>query len=309
MGRLEELRVVDPVLTTLARGYSNEDFIGTTIAPVAVVEKEAGKIPQFGKDAFKIYNTERAIRAKSNRMTPEGITAINYVLTEHDIEFPIDYREAEEAQAILNLEMYAAETVINIILLRLEKEIADKLQNLDTYPTGNKITLSETSKWSVTTTSNPIADVDNAKEAIRGKIGRYPNVMVMGPTAYNALKNHPAILDRIKYSMKGVVTVDILKEIFDLSNVVVGRAVYATDAGAFVDVWADNVILAYVSEVPGKGERTPYAPSFAYTLRKRNKPEVDKYDEAGKLRLIRATDLLAVKVVGPEAGYIINDVV
>lgn len=309
MGRLEELRVVDPVLTTLARGYTNADFVGTTIAPVAVVDKEAGKIPQFGKEAFKIYNTERAIRAKSNRMSPEGISTIDYVLTEHDIEFPIDYREQEEAQGVLNLEMYATETVMNIILLRLEKEIADKLQDLTTYPSGNKITLSGNAKWSATTTSNPIVDVDNAKEAIRGKIGRYPNVMLMGAAAYNALKNHPAIIDRIKYSMKGIVTVDILKEVFDMPTIAVGRAVYATDAGAFTDIWADNVIVAYVPSAPGGGERTPYAPSFAYTLRKRNKPEVDKYDEAGKLRIVRATDLFAVKVVGAEAGYIINDVV
>lgn len=309
MGRLEELRVVDPVLTTLARGYTNADFVGTVIAPVAIVEKEAGKIPQFSKESFKIYNTERAIRARSNRLSPEGISTIDFVLTEHDIEYPIDYREIEEAQGILNLEMYAAETVMNIILLRLEKEIADKLQSLSTYPSGNKITLSGNAKWSAKTTSSPVTDIDNAKEAIRGKIGRYPTVMVLGATAYNAIKNHPEVLDRIKYSMKGVITTELLKEIFDIETVVVGRAVYATDAGTFTDVWADNCILAYVPQAPQSGKRTPYAPSFAYTLRKRNKPEVDKYDETGKLRLIRATDLLTVKVVGSEAGYIINDVV
>lgn len=309
MSRLAELRVVDPVLTTLARGYTNADFVGTTIAPVAVVDKEAGKIPQFGREAFRIYNTERAIRAKSNRMSPEGISTIDYILTEHDIEFPIDYREQEEAQGIINLEMYATETVMNIILLRLEKEIADRAQDLTTYPTGNKITLSGNAKWSATTTSNPISDINNAKEAIRGKIGRYPNVMLMGATAHNTLKNHPAIIERIKYSMKGIVTVDILKEVFDMPILAVGRAVYATSAGAFIDIWADNVILAYVPVALDGGERTPYAPSFAYTLRKRNKPEMDKYDEAGKLRIVRATDLLAVRVVGAEAGYIINDVV
>lgn len=306
MGRLENLRVVDPVLTTLARGYTNAELVGTNLAPIAIVQKEAGKIPQFGKESFKLYNTERALRANSNRLSPEGISTIDYVLTEHDIEYPIDYREAEEA--IFDLEVYATETVQNIILLRLEKEIADLVQNVANYPQGNKLVLSGTSQWTNTANSDPIANIETAKDAIRAKIGRYPNVMLLGASAFRALKNHPKILDRVKYSMRAVITEEILQEIFQINKVVVGKAVYANDAGEFIDVWADNAILAYVPEAPKQGERTPYAPAFAYTLRKSGKPEVDKRDEqGGKLHLVRCTDLLTVKLVGAEAGYIIND--
>ena len=306
MARLEELRIVDPVLTNIARGYSNDAYVGTVLAPIVPVQKEAGKIPQFGKEAFKLYNTERAIRAKSNRLSPEGRTTIDFVLTEHDIEYPIDYREAEED--LFNLEVYATQTTIDIILLRLEKEIADKVQDLNTYPSGNKITLSGTSKFTHPE-SDPIGVIDTAKDAVRTAIGKYPNVMVMGPSTFRALKNHAQILERIKYSMKGIITTDILAEIFDIPTVVVGKAIYATDDGTFYDVWQDNIILAYVAPAPSGGvERTPYEPSFAYTLRKKGKPETDKYDEVGgKLHIVRTTDLLTVKIVGPDAGYLIND--
>jgi len=306
MGRLEELRVVDPVLTNIARGYSNSAYVGTVLAPVVPVQKEAGKIPQFGKEAFKLYNTERAIRAKSNRLSPEGRTTIDFVLTEHDIEYPIDYREAEED--IFNLQVYATQTTIDIILLRLEKEIADKAQDLNTYPASNKITLSGTSKFT-DPGSDPIDVVETGKDAIRDSIGKRPNVMVMGPATYRALKNHAKILERIKYSMKGIVTTDILAQVFDIPNVVVGEAIYATDSGQFSDVWKDNIVLAYVAPAPAEGvARTPYEPSFSYTLRKQGKPETDRYDEVGgKLHIVRTTDLLTVKVVGADAGYLIND--
>jgi len=306
MGRLEELRIVDPVLTNIARGYSNDAYIGTVLAPIVPVQKEAGKIPQFGKEAFKLYNTERAIRAKSNRLSPEGRTTIDFTLTEHDIEYPIDYREAEED--LFNLQVYATQTTIDIILLRLEKEIADKVQDLNTYPSTNKITLSGTSKFT-SADSDPIATIETGKDAIRSAIGKYPNVMVMGPATYGALKSHGKILDRIKYAMKGIVTTDILAEIFDIPTVVVGKSIYAADAGVFYDVWQDNIVLAYVSPAPSGGaERTPYEPSFAYTLRKKNKPETDTYDEVGgKLHIVRTTDLLTVKIVGADAGYLIND--
>jgi hypothetical protein len=306
MGRLEELRVVDPVLTNIARGYTNSAYVGTVLAPVVPVKKEAGKIPQFGKEAFKLYNTERAIRAKSNRLSPEGRTTIDFVLTEHDIEYPIDYREAEED--IFNLQVYATQTTIDIILLRLEREIADKAQNLNTYPANNKITLSGTSKFT-NPDSDPIGVIEAGKDAIRNSIGKKPNVMVMGPATYRALKNHAKIIDRIKYSMKGVVTTDILAQIFDIPTVVVGEAIYATDNGQFSDVWQDNIVLAYVAPAPAEGvTRTPYEPSFAYTLRKEGKPETDRYDEVGgKLHIVRTTDLLTVKIVGADAGYLIND--
>ena len=83
--RLDNLRVVDPVLTELARGYTNAQLISETLFPIVTVEKETGKVPQFGKEAFKLYNTERAIRGKSNRMSPEGRTTINISLIEPNV--------------------------------------------------------------------------------------------------------------------------------------------------------------------------------------------------------------------------------
>ena len=54
MGRLSKLRVVDPVLTNLATGYTNEQFVGDQLMPFVLVDKEGGKIPLFGKEHFKV---------------------------------------------------------------------------------------------------------------------------------------------------------------------------------------------------------------------------------------------------------------
>ena len=54
MGMLSEKRVVDPVLTNIARGYTNNAYVGSLLFPDVPVEKEGGKIPQFTKEAFKI---------------------------------------------------------------------------------------------------------------------------------------------------------------------------------------------------------------------------------------------------------------
>ncbi|CBJ43007.1 hypothetical protein [Ralstonia solanacearum] len=305
MGRLSNLRVVDPVLTNLSIGYTNADLVGTVLFPYVPVDKEGGKIPKFGKEAFKIYNTERALRARSNRINPEDGDGVTISLDEHDLEYPIDYRESDEAA--FPLEAHATHVVTEGIRLRHEKKVADLVQNTASYAASNKIVLAGTSRFTDKANSDPIGVIEDGKEAVRGKIGRYPNTAVIGAASWKALKQHPQFLERIKYSMKGVLTLDLIKEILEVENIVVGRAIYANDKGVFGDLWGDNIVLAYVA--PGRAgvERTPYEPSFGYTLRKKSMPQIDTRTEDGKLELVRNTDNFQTVLLGAEAGYLIAD--
>ncbi len=303
--RLSNLRVVDPVLTNLAVGYSNAELIGDVLFPFAQIDKEAGKVPKFGKEAFKLYNTERALRAKSNRINPEGQGTIDVVLDEHDLEYPIDYREDQES--MFPMEAHATNVVTEGIRLRHEKMCADLAQNPANFPSGNKIILSGTSRFTDKANSDPVGVVEDGKEAIRQKIGKRPNTMVIGAAAYKSLKHHPLLLEKIKYSMKGVLTKELLQEIFEVQRIVVGEGVYSSDYDTFGDLWGDNIILAYVKPNAQGMERSHLDPSFGYTLRKRGQPLVDKYDEGRKLRLIRNTDIFKPVLLGAEAGYLIAD--
>lgn len=303
MSTLQKKRVVDQVLTNIARGFTNASHVATKLFPIVSVTKEGGKIPQFTKEAFKIYNTERAIRAKSNRINPESRETIDYVLTEHDLEYPIDYRELEED--ILPLRLHATTVVTDGISLRLEKLAADIVQDLATYPTGNKVTLAAGDKFT-NTSSNPFTIFETAKEAVRAKIAQRPNVCVLGASSYSALKEHPAVLDRIKYTQSAVMTQEILRQLLGFDELYVGDAVYANDANVFSDIWSDNAIIAYVPMANKDVPRSYYEPAFAYTLKKKNNPVVDSYTEGGKVEIVRNTDIFIPKVVGADAGYLIN---
>ena len=302
MGRSEDLRIVDPVLTTLARGYTNNEFVGTRLFPRVSAVKEAGKIPQFGKEAFKLYNSKRAIRGMSNRISPGGRDAnIEFVMDEQDLEYPIDYREKEED--LFDAEQNATTVVSQGLGLNLEYEAATIAQNAANYAAGNKITLSGTSQFTHAD-SLPIGVVETGKKAISNKIGKDPNTLIIGDETYRVLINHAKLIERIKYSMKGVLTVDLLKEIFGIENIFVGKAIYADDADAFVKLWADNMVLAYVPQ----GAKTFYEPSYGYTIGKKNYPQVDKrFIQGGKIELVRNTDFWTVKLVGAVAGYLITD--
>lgn len=306
MARAQELRVVDPVLTNLVRGYSNAEFVAMNLFPVVTVQKESGKVPTFGSESFLVFATERALRASSNKLPVEARSSVDFATTEHDAAYPIDYREAQED--IFDTQKYGAFRAEAAILLRHEKAAADLAKATGTYTHSNYTTLTGSNQWTHAD-SDPIATVETGKEKIRSLIAKYPNTMIIGAAAFKTLKAHTKILERIKYSQLGVVTVDLVKSVFDIKNIFVGGAVYKTDAGVITDIWGDSAVLAYIPDAAPDGGRSMYEPSFGYTLRKTGMPEVDKYDEdGGKIQNVRATDNFVVKVVGNDAGYLINDI-
>lgn len=301
-GTLDLRRIVDPVLTKLARGYSNDGLVAEQLFPSVSVNKEGGKIPQFTKEAFKIYNTERAIRADSNRINPTVGSSIDFVLTEHDLEYPMDYREINED--MLNLKVHATNVVTDAIALRKEKLCADMAQSTSNYATTNKVALG-TGEHFDETTSDPIAVIDAGRSAVRGQIAKNPNVIVISHAVFTALKNHAAITDKVKYTQHAVITAQLLRQLLQFDKLFVASAVYEDDDGDLQDVWTDSIVMAYVPEA--KQSRSFYEPSYGYTLQMKNFPIVDTYDEKGKVKVVRNSDLFVPKIVGADAGYLISD--
>lgn len=299
---LRQHRIVDPVLTTFVQGFVFPELVGHMLFPEVLVDKEGVKVPTYGKEAFMSYNTTRAPRARVQRVD-YGTGHIDVVLQEESVEMATDKREQEESA--LDAERTTARMVERIIQLTHERKVAELATAAGSYA-GNTKALAAGQQWSHAD-SDPIADVEEGKEAIRAKVGIRPNTMVLGPLVYKALKHHPDILDRIKYSQKGVATAALLAEIFDLKAVVVAEAITADDAGNFSDIWGKNAVLAYVAD---KTTADLGQPSFGYTMRKRGRPNASKYyDEGVKSTVVQVEDIFACKVLGAGAGYLIRTAV
>ena len=284
MGRLEELRI-NAYLSEVARGYSNNAFVAQNLFPTIYSEKEQINIFEFNKEAFQIYDTERAIRANSNVIAPKGFKKHSATLAEHDLSYPIDYREEQEAEKV-RLQLHATNVVTQGLQLKHEKACADLAQDVNSYATENKILLSGSSCFNHKD-SDPQGVVDDAKDAVSKKIGQDPNTMIIGQDAWRALN---------------------LKEFFEVENIFIGKSIFTNEKGEFVRIWKDNIVLAFV---PNLGtSRTEYDPSYAYTVRKKDALNIDEYSKEGnKVKYIRATDIYTPFLVGAEAGYLISNVV
>ncbi len=302
MGRLQELRI-NAYLSEIARGYKNNAFIAEHLFPTIPSELEKIDIFQFNKEAFALHDTERAIRANSNVISPKGFTKHTATLAEHDLSYPIDYREENEAKKV-KLQLHATNVVSQGLLLKHEKQCADLAQDPKNYPDGNKIALSGTSCFT-SKDSDPQGVVDDAKDAVSKKIAADPNVMVIGQDAWHVLKKHPQLKGLISDNLNKLVTLELLKEIFEVENIYIGKSIFANEKGEFVRIWQDNIVLAYV---PQLSSRTEYDPSFAYTVRLKDALNIDEYSKEGnKVKYIRATDIYTPFLVGAEAGYLISN--
>ncbi|WP_386695882.1 inorganic pyrophosphatase [Lonepinella sp. MS14435] len=302
-----ELRIQDPVLTNLAQGYYNNELVCEALMPVVQIGKEGGKIPKFGRQAFFLPSTIRELRGSSNRLTPEGVDVISVELDEHDIEYPIDYRENHEAS--YPLKQYALSVTQDILALGREIKVAELAQNPANYVPENVVSLEGAKKFS-NKKSNPLEIFEDGIYTISASIGLKPNVCVISSDVWKVLKENEVILERIKYTRTGILTPEIFAELIAVDKVKIGEAVNTPKKGdpKLEKIWQNTVVLAYVSPKATNNKGSIFDPSYGYTVRRNNGLFVDLYIEnGGKIEVVRCTDINRPYILGKSAGYLIKD--
>lgn len=302
-----QARVVDPVLSSVAQGYKNGSFIYDALFPVVPVDQRGGKIVQFNREDFRLYSIARAPGAATKRVQ-FGYSGASYALNSYSLEGQVPFEHMQEAAAVPGIDMgrVAVMKTQDIIQLSHEVAAATIATTAASYQAANKVTLSGTSQWSdYTGTSNPSADIQTAIEAVRAAVGKRANTVALGPKVWAKLKMHPAIIDRIKYTGRDSVTLEMLASLWDVERVVVGDAIYEDSAGALADVWGKFVVVAYTET---GSLRDAGRPSYGYTYRLRNYPLVEApyQDRNAKSWIYPVTDEVAPVAAAINAGYLIS---
>ncbi len=116
--------------------------------------------------------------------------------------------------------------------------------------------------------SDPVAFIDEKKTDINRSTGRMPNRLALGVNVYNALKKHPAILERVKYggstANPASVNLNVLAQLFEIDRITVQRSVM-NKAGLGQDAKMEYIgdpdafLLAYATDAP-----SIYEPSAGY---------------------------------------------
>ena len=135
---------------------------------------------------------------------------------------------------------------------------ANEFTGVDTTTTEGNQTIKFTNH-----NSDPIKFIDEQKTLIHQNTGRTPNRLALGAQVFDALKLHPAILERVKYggttANPASVTENVLAQLFGVEHLVVLKSIQNTAAqgadaqmGYIGDPTA--LLLAYATNAPAVDE-------------------------------------------------------
>lgn len=302
-----QARVIDPILTTHLQGYAHPTRIAHKLFPRIPVEVAGGRVIEFDKESFRLVNTKRAPGTNFKRVQ-FGHQGKPYALTNRGLEGVVPFEQLRDAAEVpgIDLGQRTTQGVMDTITLDEEYEAAQLARNAANYANSHKVVLAGSSKWS-SSDSNPAQQIRGAGEVIRSTTGMRPNLLTLSPAGLAALKENPSIIERIKYTGRDTVTLDILANLFDVEEVVVGDAVFLNDNDAFEDVWGKDAMLSYVAPAATRSQVTP---SFGYMYTLNGHPAVtEPYAERATNSWIYQVLLESSPVLtGAAAGYLFQDV-
>ena len=260
---------VNKMLTDILVGYHNSEFIADQIFPSVMVSKQTDIIPAINKSAF--FRDEAA--TPLGETTEAGDigytvdTTSTYYAYRYGIKhFISDDRRVNEDDPF-DSDREGAMLVTNAIRLRRERSFV--ASHWATSKWGTDVTGGSTvTKWSDYGTSTPIENIRLYKRTIRRLLGREPNLLVLGDLTADRLLDHPDVLDRIKYTERGIASVELLAALFGVDRVLVGKSIYTASAEgtaegsvSYTANWDDDALLLYVPNSPSIWE-----PSAGYTF-------------------------------------------
>ena len=243
--------VAQDVKTTLA------DFIAPRV-PVGVA---TGKFKKFNsKNAFQLYDTQRAVGGKAKRIEFDADDG-NFNCVPNALEVPIDDQErAQAGSADSALEEAKTRTLVINAALAREKKIFDLVKSGVSAVASKGV-------WSSDATADPIDEIDEQIVAIATATGMLPNRMVIGLGAWRILKNHANVLKRQQgVSDKGLSLTGLAAMLLNPAmDIRVGVMGYDANKMGKSESKA-NVVGSEIFLFHGSDNPTQYDPGFAKTF-------------------------------------------
>lgn len=278
-------------MVSVAMMQRSENFVASRVFPNIAVQKQSDLYFEYPRGSFN--RDEMKPRAPSTESAGGGyeVDTASYDARVWAFHKDIDDQLRANSDAPINLDREATEYCTTKALIRREKQWVTNYFtagdpgttwtfDLDgvTNGTGRSSSLDPTDSgnnqvvhWSDGTNGTPVEDVALGKRYVLEATGFEPNVMVVGYEVWEQLKNHPDIVDRIKYSggvgpnSPAVVTVQAVAALFEVERLLVMKATENTaDEGQTAShsfIGGKNALLCYAAPAPGI-----MTPSAGYTF-------------------------------------------
>lgn len=307
---------VDTLLTQLSIAYSNLQYIADDLFPVVQVTKQSNKLPKYDQSHwFRDQAKLRAPGTKSERGGWTVDTSDTYYCDRYSFGHEISDEDRDNTDNPFNLDREATDFVTDKMMMRREVEWATNF-----FTTGvwgvDKTGGTDFTKWSDYASSSPLVDITTYMDTVEGKIGREPSVMVMGKSVWNQLKWHPDLIDLIKYTQKGQLSVELFAALAEVPSVKIGKAIYTSSVEGTAEasvtysrIWGKNALFMYTPARPSL-----MTPAAGYTFVWQRVANALQYikrfrDEEREVDIVEINSYFDQKVTGANAGLFLSNAV
>jgi hypothetical protein len=233
---ISRLRTLRPELATFSQldvEMNRRGYVGTRILPgfnVSVASATFAVIRLNSLLATANADTRRTVTGGYNRGDYE-FEERSYQTRENGWEEPIDEREKNMYSNFFDLEEVATNRAWDHVLASLETRILARA--LGAIVTAGQTTAAGTA-WTNLAASLPVDNVEAAREAIWLRTGIWPNAMTISRRTFRLLRRNAQVISLLNAQGAGVsaeqrnVTVEMLKDVFDLEDIIVADAIRNT---------------------------------------------------------------------------------
>lgn len=257
---------VNVPLTNVSVAYmmDKSTFIADKVFPRVPVQKQSDLYWKYTKSDWR--RTDAQKRAPGTETAGSGwkVDTGQYYAQVWGVHKDIDDQIRANADSFWSLDKDASLFVTNQLCLRRDLDWNNSFFKTGVWhkdytgvtgtPGANQFL-----QWS-DAASDPIVQFANLQTEFVLQSGRKANTLVLGADAITSLKNHPDIIDRIKYTQRGVVTTDLLASLFDVEKVLVSYA-SVTDVAEQADGRSQDAAATYRFMSNSKSALLCYSPS------------------------------------------------
>lgn len=252
---------IDRALTNISVAYLQEEesFISHKVFPAIPVKKQSDVYFVYNKGDF--FRDEARVRSGASE-SAGGEYAVEasdpYYCRVHAFHKDVTEQERANHDDPLDADIDATDFVSQKMMLKREVVWTEKYfkpgiwtteyTGVGATPSGDQVLQFDK------VGSDPIGVVAKAIVKMASQTGYRPNTIAMTPAVFYALKNHEDILDRIKYTQKGIVTADLLATLFEVEQIHVAWSVVNTAGQGAEDaidfIMGNHMLLCYVQRRP-----------------------------------------------------------
>lgn len=242
--------------TAVAIAYMNKQLIADDVLPITPVSKKFTWIKHTKEEGFSPPDDKVGRKSRPNQVSFSGAEETSST-EDYALDDPVPQDDID-ANNIPGYDVLGKSTefLMNLLMLRREKRVADLVFAAATYPTANKVTLTGTGQYSDYTNSNPISDLLTRLDVPLMR----PNLVVFGNDAWRVVRQHPKVVEYVKATgagadAQGMVTREQFADALEVERIVVGQGWINTAAKGqpanFVRVWGKHIAMLYRDVLAG----------------------------------------------------------